>query len=146
MSSSMKNAIPRRSHKERAQPHSRTRKGLLEKRKDYQKRSKDYSQKQKALKRLAEKATERNPDEFYFGMVRRETRKGIPIAHLGKSMDVKTVRPLKMQDLAYLRTVRSVERGKVEKLRKVVQGQAFGKRILFAEDEGEGMCLVDWAS
>ena len=138
----MKNALPRRAHRERVQPHSRTRKGLLEKRKDYVLRAQDYKRKQATLKRLSEKAAERNPDEFYFGMVRRHTLKGVPTgpSH-GKEMSVKEVKPLKTQDLAYLRTMRNIERKKIEKLQGMVQGtgSAKGKKIWFAENEKDGI-------
>ncbi|KAJ0100395.1 hypothetical protein Patl1_21017 [Pistacia atlantica] len=48
--SSLKNAIPRRAHKERAQPHSRKKFGLLEKHKDYVVRAKAYHQKEETLR------------------------------------------------------------------------------------------------
>src|SRR5438046_3120507 len=97
--SSMQNAIPRRSHKERAQPYSRVRRGLLEKRKDYVLRAQDYKRKQSTLKRLSEKASERNPDEFYFGMVNEQTVNGIAVAIRpgSNALSVKEVKPLKMQ-------------------------------------------------
>jgi U3 small nucleolar RNA-associated protein 11 len=141
--SSMRNAIPSRSHKERQQPHSRTRKGLLEKRKDYLLRARDYKRKETTLKRLSEKAAERNPDEFYFGMTRERTEKGVVVADRSGSrvLSVKDVRPLKMQDVAYLRTMKSIERKKIEKLQGVTHGmqRQKAKKILFAETEEEGM-------
>jgi len=137
----MRNAIPRRSHRERAQPHSRTRKGLLEKRKDYVLRSQDYKRKQSAIKRLSEKAAEKNPDEFYFGMVSHRTKGGIAIANRpgSESLGIKEVKPLKMQDMAYLRTVRNIERRRIEKLQNVVPEVPVGKKVLFAENEEEGL-------
>ena len=51
--------------------------GLLEKKKDYLLRSKDYHSKQKRLKALKEKASLKNPDEFYFGMVKSQLKNGI---------------------------------------------------------------------
>ena len=146
--SSMRNAIPRRSHRERPQPHSRTRKGLLEKRKDYVLRSQDYKRKQATIRRLSEKAAEKNPDEFYFGMVSHRTKRGVPIADRpgSQALGIKEIKPLKMQDVAYLRTVRSIERRRIEKLRSVVPGSASGhKKILFAENEAEGLSrLLDY--
>jgi U3 small nucleolar RNA-associated protein 11 len=142
--SSMRNAIPRRAHRERSQPHSRAKLGLLEKRKDYVLRAQDYKRKRSVLKRLAEKAAERNPDEFYFSMVRERTEKGVAIAERpeSKTLSVKEVRPLKMQDASYLRTIRSIERRKIEKLRGMVTNGVTGKarKILFAENEEEGIC------
>lgn len=141
----MRNAIPRRSHRERPQPHSRTKRGLLEKRKDYVLRSQDYKRKQSTLKRLTEKAAERNPDEFYFAMVNERTQNGVAIADRpgSKSLSVKEAKPLKMQDGAYLRTMRNIERKRIERLREVVPGTPIKNgRILFAENEIEGMYIV----
>ena len=139
----MNNAIPRRSHKERSQPHSRTRRGLLEKRKDYVLRSQDYKRKQQTLKRLTEKASERHPDEFYFSMARERTEKGVAVVDRvgSKSLSVKEIKPLKMQDVTYLRTMRNIERRRIERLQNVTlttSGQK-GTKIVFAENTEEGM-------
>jgi U3 small nucleolar RNA-associated protein 11 len=139
----MRNAIPRRSHRERPQPHSRTKRGLLEKRKDYVLRAADYKRKASTIKRLSEKASERNPDEFYYGMMRERTVNGIAIAErLGsKSLGVNEIRPLKKQDEVYLRTMRSIERNRIGRLKAAVPMNAAGKKIVFAENEEEGMSL-----
>lgn len=72
--SSLRNSLHRRNHKERSQLAHRTRLGLLEKHKDYVKRAKDFHSKQERIKRLKEKAAERNKDEFYFGMIKSQTK------------------------------------------------------------------------
>ncbi|KAK3354865.1 small-subunit processome [Neurospora tetraspora] len=128
--SSLRNSVQRRSHKERAQPLERQRLGLLEKKKDYQKRAKDYKKKQEVLKSLRQKVAEKNEDEFYFGMMSRKGP-GSAITHDGKkrnftgtvegdrgnkAMDVETVRLLKTQDLGYLRTMRNVAAKEVREL------------------------------
>jgi U3 small nucleolar RNA-associated protein 11 len=75
---SLRNAMKRRTHKERAQPAKRRKRfGLLEKHKDYVERAKNYRQKRGRLRVLKEKAASRNPDEFYFGMVHGKTNKGV---------------------------------------------------------------------
>ncbi|KAJ4385888.1 hypothetical protein N0V85_008012 [Neurospora sp. IMI 360204] len=128
--SSLRNSVQRRSHKERAQPLERQRLGLLEKKKDYQKRAKDYKKKQEVLKSLRQKVAEKNEDEFYFGMMSRKGA-GSAITYDGKkrnftgtvegdrgnkAMDVETVRLLKTQDLGYLRTMRNVAAKEVREL------------------------------
>ncbi|GAB1311035.1 Small subunit (SSU) processome component [Madurella fahalii] len=125
--SSLRNSVQRRAHRERAQPLERARLGLLEKKKDYQKRAKDYNKKKEVLKSLRQKAADRNEDEFYFGMM---SRKG-PGSTLSrgkaftgtvdgdrgnKAMDMDTVRLLKTQDLGYIRTMRNVAAKEVREL------------------------------
>ncbi|KAG6107722.1 Small subunit (SSU) processome component [Claviceps humidiphila] len=117
--SSMRNAVARRPHRERAQPLERRRLGLLEKHKDYTLRAKDFGKKKTQLKSLRQKAADRNEDEFYFGMM---SRKG-PGSRIqngkrwdgtvegdrgNKSLSVETVRLLKTQDIGYIRTMRQV--------------------------------------
>ncbi|KAK4188499.1 small-subunit processome [Podospora australis] len=125
--SSLRNSVQRRSHRERAQPLERASLGLLEKKKDYQKRAKDYKKKKTILKSLKEKAADRNEDEFYFGMMSRKgpgaaiTRgKAFTGAVDGdrgnKAMSVDVVRLLKTQDLGYLRTMRNVAAKEVKAL------------------------------
>jgi U3 small nucleolar RNA-associated protein 11 len=74
MSTSLRNVVQRRNHKERGQLASREKLGLLEKKKDYLQRAKDYHGKQKRLKALREKALFRNPDEFYYKMINTQTK------------------------------------------------------------------------
>ncbi|KAI9185985.1 hypothetical protein LWI28_012732 [Acer negundo] len=75
--SSLRNAIPRKAHKERSQPQSRKKFGHLEKHKDYVVRAKAFHQKEEALQKLKEKAAFRNPDEFYFKMIKTSTVGGV---------------------------------------------------------------------
>ncbi|KAI1338377.1 U3 small nucleolar RNA-associated protein 11 [Xylariaceae sp. FL0016] len=119
MSSSMRNAVQRRNHKERGQLIERSRLGLLEKHKDYSTRARDYKKKQQTLKNLRAKAADRNEDEFYFGML---SRKGPSSwASKGKRWDGRVdgdrgsrvidndeARLLKTQDVGYVRTTRNV--------------------------------------
>ena len=72
--SSLRNSLHRRNHKERSQPAAREKFGLLEKHKDYVLRARDYHSKQERIRRLRQKAADRNKDEFYFGMNREKTR------------------------------------------------------------------------
>ncbi|KAG4301989.1 hypothetical protein PCANB_002146 [Pneumocystis canis] len=113
----LKHSIQRRNHRERAQPVEREKWGLLEKPKDYRLRAQDYQSKQRRLKRLREKAAERNPDEFYFGMMREKTRNGIVCVDRGHPvLSEETVRLLKTQDAAYIKIMKRIEDEKVKKL------------------------------
>ena len=71
--SSLRNSLHRRNHKERSQLSHRQRFGILEKHKDYVLRARDYHSKQDRIKRLRQKASEKNKDEFYFAMNRQRT-------------------------------------------------------------------------
>eukprot|EP00505_MAST-04D_sp_SCG-Rhode-Island_P006464 Stramenopile-MAST_4_protein_6464 len=54
--SSLRNAVKRKTHKERAQPSKRAKFGLLEKSKDYRLRARDYRRKKGRIRVLKEKA------------------------------------------------------------------------------------------
>ncbi|KAJ3494117.1 hypothetical protein NLG97_g4284 [Lecanicillium saksenae] len=146
--SSMRNAVDRRVHRERAQPLERRRLGLLEKHKDYSKRAADYNKKKAQLKSLRAKAAERNEDEFYFGMM---SRKG-PGARIkvGKSwsgtvqgdrgnkvLDMDTSRLLKTQDMGYIRTMKQVATKEVAKLEEqIVMTRGMDRLDEDEDDEG----------
>lgn len=74
MTSSLRNSVHRRNHKERSQLAHRSKLGLLEKHADYVKRARDYHSKQDRLTRLKQKVAERNKDEFYFSMTKEKTK------------------------------------------------------------------------
>ncbi|PHH66295.1 hypothetical protein CDD81_7888 [Ophiocordyceps australis] len=129
--SSLRNAVQRRTHRERGQPLERQRLGLLEKHKDYSLRAKDYNKKKEQLKRLRQKAAERNEDEFYFGMMSRKGPgsaitqgkgwKGTVAGDKGnKCLSVEAVRLLKTQDIGYVRTMRQVVAKKLARLQEQV--------------------------
>lgn len=101
---SLKNAIPRRTHKERSQPAHRAKHGLLEKKKDYIERARDYERKTERIKSLRKKTYERNPDEFYFGMINTQTEGGVHVAETQQQKEKKHmkhthIQKLKNQDL-----------------------------------------------
>ncbi|KAF3934206.1 hypothetical protein ABW20_dc0107648 [Dactylellina cionopaga] len=129
----MRNAVQRRNHRERSQLSSRLRYGHLEKHRDYALRAADYNSKKKRLKILKTKAAERNPDEFYFGMVNAKTRDGgVFVKERGGNtgaMGMEVVRGLKMQDKGYLRVMGDVERRKREKLEE---------ELVFVDVDGTG--------
>ncbi|KAI1440737.1 U3 small nucleolar RNA-associated protein 11 [Annulohypoxylon stygium] len=131
--SSIRNAVQRRVHRERAQPQERQRLGLLEKHKDYSLRAKDFNKKKAQLRELRLKAADRNEDEFYFGMMSRkgpghalnQGKKWVGTVNGdrgNKAMDVDTVRLLKTQDIGYIRTVRCAALKEVKQLEERVVG------------------------
>lgn len=67
--SNWRNLIPRRKYRERAQPQKRSHLGILEKKKDYQKRAEDFHKKEDVLAKMKEKQLNQNPDQFKFNMV-----------------------------------------------------------------------------
>jgi len=155
MSSSMRNAVQRRQHRERAQPLERAKYGLLEKHKDYSLRAADHKKKQATLKNLRAKVADKNEDEFYFGMMSRKGpvrgaatsskgRKwdGIVDGDRGslKGMDVDVSRLLKTQDLGYLRTARNVGSKEVRLLEERVvalRGQLEGAGVSGSAVDGD---------
>lgn len=121
MSSFSKNLLPRRAHRERAQPSRRVaRHGLLEKKKDYKLRARDASRKRQRVRLLKEKAEFRNPDEFYHAMERgatdggvaRRVRDGDGGHHVA---DGAVRRLVETQDRAYVRGKVMNERRRIEK-------------------------------
>ncbi|GAB7329680.1 hypothetical protein MBLNU13_g01416t1 [Cladosporium sp. NU13] len=150
--SSMRNAVQRRNHKERAQPLERQKWGLLEKHKDYSKRAKDHNEKKRKLGLLKAKAADRNEDEFYFGMMNSSSKGGIKVAKRGadnsggggKSLSMDVVKLMKTQDVAYLRTVLQSTKKEIARLeQEVVAGDkgvnvdvSAKRKTVFAE-EGE---------
>ncbi|KAH6642842.1 U3 snoRNP-associated protein-like protein Utp11 [Boeremia exigua] len=133
--SSMRNAVQRRNHKERAQPEERQKWGLLEKRKDYKLRAADHRKKKAKLKLLSEKARDRNPDEFSFKMMSSTVdSKGRKVADRGnEALSTDVVKLLKTQDAAYIRTMLQQVRRERQKL----------EERLILEEEGEARALKD---
>ncbi|GAA6016091.1 hypothetical protein JCM10207_004440 [Rhodosporidiobolus poonsookiae] len=109
--------LQKRQHRERSQPAHRQKLGLLEKHKDYVKRARDFHSKEDRIQKLREKAAGRNKDEFYFGMIKARTKKGVHIQSRGNEplpQDLVTV--LKSQDAGYIRSQVAMEQGRVERL------------------------------
>ncbi|KAI9869968.1 MAG: hypothetical protein M1830_004880 [Pleopsidium flavum] len=147
--SSMRNAVQRRNHRERAQPLEREKWGVLEKHKDYSLRAKDYNDKKKRLRILRQKAADRNPDEFHFAMMSSKTHNGgQKLADRGnKALSQEAVKLLKTQDAGYLRTMSQRARKERERLEKdYVLGEGKGVRVLSQSAEsavGQHTVFVD---
>lgn len=139
--SSLRNALPRRTHKERAQPEARKKFGLLEKHKDYVVRAKAYHKKEQALQKLKEKAAFRNPDEFYFKMVKTRTVGGVhrPESEANKYTPEELLL-MKTQDMGYIMQKIQSEKKKIEKLSTILHSldnQSSKGHVYYAEDREE---------
>ncbi|KAF5368637.1 hypothetical protein D9758_002323 [Tetrapyrgos nigripes] len=125
MTSSLRNSLHRRNHKERSQLAHRARLGILEKHSDYVKRARDYHSKQDRITRLKQKATEKNKDEFYFSMTREKTKGGVHVKDRGNvALPTDMVKLLKTQDENYVRTMRASDRKKIDKIKNQLMSMA----------------------
>lgn len=145
--SSMRNAVQRRNHRERAQPQERSKWGLLEKPKDYKLRAADHKVKKRKIKALQQKASERNEDEFYFAMMSNKSQGGVKVAKRGeansgggKTLSNEVVKLMKTQDVGYLRTMLQQTKKERQRLEQdVISGNAGvnlggskpGKKLVF---------------
>ena len=142
MSSALRNAVKRKTHKERSQPSERRRYGLLEKKKDYVLRAKDFHKKEDALNALKRKAAYRNPDEFYFAMQRAKTEDGVHVARSTEQNKYteEELRVMKTQDVKYVQMKAAMEEKKVEKMKKNLHGIGVPvkrKHTIFVDTEEE---------
>lgn len=140
--SSLRNAIRRKIHKERSQPAERRGMGLLEKKKDYKERAVDYHRKEDKVRDLREKAALRNPDEFYFGMVRAKTKDGEHVLRQGggAKRTAAAMKKMTAQDLSYMQHKAVTEARKAERLAETLHclsGEARGKHTIFFDSEAE---------
>ena len=115
----LKDAVKKRTHKERSQPGARQKFGLLEKKKDYLLRARDFHKKERAINTLRRKAQERNPDEFYFAMEKARTKNGVHVAPTAEANKYTQdeLRLMKTQDVGYLTMKSQSERKKLERMR-----------------------------
>ena len=114
----MRNAVKRVTHKERAQPKSRKKFGLLEKHKDYIERANDFKKKKTVIKNLKKKAADRNPDEFYFNMHNSQVTDGVHKIKRDGRLSGPTLQLLKTQDMGYMIHRKCIDDRKAEKLRE----------------------------
>ncbi|KAF9107414.1 UTP11-like, U3 small nucleolar ribonucleoprotein [Mortierella sp. GBA35] len=133
--SSLRNAVHRRNHKERSQPLSRQKFGLLEKKKDYVARARDYHSKQDRLKAMREKAAFRNPDEFYFKMINSKTKDGVHLTERNEKFSHDFLKLLNTQDLNYVTQQRDVGRKRIERMQQGLVLLDDDVHDEFAEDE-----------
>lgn len=117
MSNAFKKCLTRKIHKERDQPKSRKRLGLLEKKKDYKLRAKDYHRKEDKLTELRRKAAMKNPDEFYFKMASSSTQNGVHMVGKGKQYTHEQRKKMKTQDLGYFHMKKQMEKQKINRMK-----------------------------
>ena len=102
-------------------------------------RARDFQEKKKRLQSLRQKAAERNPDEFRYGMLSSQSKQGRKIAERGNPiLSHEVVKLLKTQDAGYLRTMLQKTRRAVEKLeQEFVLREQQGPRVLGGLESGE---------
>ncbi|KAL8167590.1 hypothetical protein V2J09_009089 [Rumex salicifolius] len=139
--SSFRNAIPRRTHKERAQPQARKKFGLLEKHKDYVERARVFHKKEDTLRKLREKAAFRNPEEFYFKMINTKVVGGVHRAESeANKYTAEELMLMKTQDIGYVLQKLQSEKKKLEKLKASLHSldnKPSDRHVYFAEDSEE---------
>lgn len=143
--STMRNAVKRIAHKERAQPESRKRLGLLEKHKDYVERAQDYKKKKKVLTTLRKKADERNPDEFYYHMYNSKIKDGKHAEINSKDLTPEVLHLLQSQDLGYLVHRKAIDDEKIRKLKEQIHliGDALPRSHKIFVDEADDLEKFD---
>ena len=113
--------------------------------KDYSLRARDFQEKKKRLQILRQKASERNPDEFRYGMLSSRSRQGKKIADRGNPvLSHEAVKLLKTQDSGYLRTILQNTRRAIQKLeQEFILREGQGSKVLgMSEDSGENEHVV----
>eukprot|EP00510_Aplanochytrium_minuta_P002184 CAMPEP_0184009228 /NCGR_PEP_ID=MMETSP0954-20121128/2463_1 /TAXON_ID=627963 /ORGANISM="Aplanochytrium sp, Strain PBS07" /LENGTH=238 /DNA_ID=CAMNT_0026288527 /DNA_START=282 /DNA_END=995 /DNA_ORIENTATION=+ len=137
--SSLRNAVKRKTHKERAQPSFRKRLGHLEKHKDYVLRARDYGKKKKAIQKLRLKAAFRNPEEFYHGMINSKLQNGKHVLKRDRATQDE-IKLIRSQNLSYLQHVRTKDSRQAEKMKSNLHliGEApVNTHTLFLDEESD---------
>lgn len=139
--SSLRNAVKSRGreHRERQQSSVRSHLGPLEKKKDYKVRAKGQEKKKKALKRLHEKALNKNPDEYDYHMINSKLEDGVHFEKVNnKTLSIKEV----SSDLQYISHRQNIERKKIEKIKSELHLLHKNKKpqnshVLFVDTDAE---------
>lgn len=144
-----------KAHRERSQPANRTRFGLLEKKKDYVLRARDFQSKKKRLQAMKVKAAYKNPDEFYFGMVKSRVDKATgKVRQEGEHEQLPgdVIKLMKSQDLKHIQEMIRTNEAKLETFKAehaIIIGKSFcdngnvkKNHVKFVEDDGELADLI----
>uniref|UniRef100_A0A1L8DFK3 U3 small nucleolar RNA-associated protein 11 n=1 Tax=Nyssomyia neivai TaxID=330878 RepID=A0A1L8DFK3_9DIPT len=127
-------------HRERHQPESRKKLGILEKKKDYKVRAQHYKETRETIKLLKKKALNKNTDEFYHHMINQKPEKDFSGERKRKEKVTDEDRLLKTQDLKYLTSRRTIETAQVNKLSSqlhVVDSKSVQNKHTFFVDQDE---------
>jgi len=105
-------------HKERGQLKDREHLGFLEKKQDYKLRALDFQKKRETIKDLKRKVQEKNPDEYYFNMVKTRVKEGThQLKNTFKEYTDEEIQLMKTQDKNYIKFHGQMEKKKIEKLK-----------------------------
>nr|XP_033812136.1 probable U3 small nucleolar RNA-associated protein 11 [Geotrypetes seraphini] len=132
-----------KSHRERSQPSSRKKLGLLEKKKDYKLRAEDYRRKRNTLRALRKKALEKNPDEFFVKMARTQLKDGVhAIQQPKEEVTEDQLKVMRTQDIKYVEMKRVAEMKKIERLKSELhlleaEGKQPNKHTFFFDTKKE---------
>ena len=113
----LRHVVKRTVHRERAQLSTRSKLGLLEKKKDYQVRAKEHKKRKNYIANLKTKAFLKNPDEFYFKMASTKQRDDGKI-ELGGALSAEQKALARDQDLSYVVHRRQIDLKRIEKLKQ----------------------------
>ncbi|KFV75003.1 putative U3 small nucleolar RNA-associated protein 11, partial [Dryobates pubescens] len=104
----------------------------------------DYHKKQNALRALQKKALDKNPDEFYFKMIRSQLRDGVHVVKQPKDeVTPEQMKLMRTQDIKYVETKRMAEAKKIERLKSELhlldaEGKSPNKHLFFLDSRKEG--------
>ncbi|XP_003386213.1 PREDICTED: probable U3 small nucleolar RNA-associated protein 11 [Amphimedon queenslandica] len=137
-----RNKSGQKRYRERGQPSERKHLGLLEKHKDYVERAASFKKKAAELKRLHEKARNRNKDEFYYKMIKTKLQDGRHVIQQEEeSYTEEQLKIMKTQDLKYVQLKLSTEKSKIDRLRaslhQTEEREKHNTHLIFVDDEDE---------
>eukprot|EP00761_Pharyngomonas_kirbyi_P014831 gb/GECH01014861.1/.p1 GENE.gb/GECH01014861.1/~~gb/GECH01014861.1/.p1 ORF type:complete len:248 (+),score=82.33 gb/GECH01014861.1/:1-744(+) len=138
--SSLRNAIPKRTYRERGQLSWRKHLGPLEKHKDYVRRARDRHRKEKEINHLQEQAFFRNPDEYSAEMTHYERDKeGNLVFEVTNAVSNSALKSQYEKDISVLNMQRQKFINKINRLEKQLStaSVAKAKHKVFVDNEND---------